>query len=206
MDLKALKAVMPRAPEAWLLPILERPQWYGIDTPAELASFVAQIAVESDELTRLEENLNYSAQGLANTWARFSVTKVRKGPPTERAFAIQHNPQRIANIVYANRLGNGDEASGDGWAHRGMGPIQLTGKRNQEKCGKAINQPLVNRPELLLVPAAGIESACWFWKVNLLDRFDDDDSAEEESVRVNGGDHGIERRQAYLDKGLREFA
>ena len=198
MNLQALKAVMPRAPEAWLIPILEIPPRYGIDTPNELATFISQLAVESEELTRLEENLNYSAARLTQVWPH-------RFPSADVAIRYAHAPDRLANFVYAGRMGNGDEVSGDGARFKGRGPIQLTGRMNYRKCGEDIGQPLVYEPELLLVPAVGIESACWYWRSRDLDRFDDDADARAETKLINGGQEGIARRQAYLDKALKEF-
>lgn len=190
---------MPRAPEAWLIPILEIPQRYGIDTPNELATFCAQLAVESAELTSLEENLNYSAARLIQVWPK-------RFPTADAAALYAHAPDRLANFVYAGRMGNGDEASGDGARFKGRGPIQLTGRTNYRHCGQDIGQTLESHPELLLVPAVGIESACWYWRSRGLDRFDDDADARMETRLINGGEHGLMRRQAYLDKALLEFA
>jgi predicted chitinase len=98
---------------------------FGVSNPAYACAILAHVGVESASLTVFAENLNYSAQGLSNTWARYSSTGTRGGPPNALALKLARNPQAIANNVYANRLGNGDEASGDGWNHRGMGPIPI---------------------------------------------------------------------------------
>lgn len=137
---------------------------FEINTQRRIAAFLANVGVESNSLRTLVENLNYSAQGLANTWpSRF---KGSDGKPNALANSIQRQPEPIANNVYASRLGNGDVASGDGWRYRGQGPIQLTGKANMEKCGAAIGLDLVSDPSQLQQPPAGSLSAAWFFATN----------------------------------------
>ena len=198
VTVEQIQGVMPRAKVYWILPLLSVPQKWGIDTPAELASFIAQIAHESSELTRLEENLNYSAEGLMRTWPKRFTS-------SEMALDYAHQPRKIANYVYANRMGNGDVRSGDGWFYRGRCPIQLTGKDNYERCGDDIDEPLIDMPDLLLSPNVGITAACWFWKVRDLDRYDDDEDARMETKIINGGEHGLALRQAYLDRARKAF-
>ncbi|WP_292999603.1 hypothetical protein [Nevskia sp.] len=131
---------------------------FRINTPIRQAMFLAQIAHESQGFTRLEENLNYSAEKLLELWpSRFS-------PAEAKAYARQ--PERIANRAYANRLGNADEASGNGWRYRGRGLIQITGLRNYSECSKALSPRrnfLVQNPEALLRPIYAAESAGWYW-------------------------------------------
>ena len=189
---------MPRAPGSWLAALLTVPQNYGIDTPNELASFIAQLAHESSEFTRLEENLNYRSSRLMAVWPRRFTS-------SEMAMSYAHNPERLANFVYANRMGNGTPESGDGWRYRGRGPIQLTGRSNYERCAEDTGMNIVNEPTRLLLPIEGITSAAWYWKVRDLDRFDDDEDARMETKIVNGGTHGVARRQAYLDLALAEL-
>jgi putative chitinase len=199
---KALGILVARA-EKWAPYLEEAMQAYGITTINEQASFLAQIAHESARLTRLEENLNYSAQGLANTWARFSVTGKRGGAPTIKAQSLARKPRAIANFVYANRMGNGSELSGDGWKFRGRGPIQLTGRKMYLKCGTSIGVNLLSNPDLLLQPQYGIKAAGWFWKEHGLDRFDDDYDVTRETRIINGGEHGLKERQALFNQALK---
>lgn len=212
MDITAeqLGRILPAAAgaRAYLFagPISQATTEFGVDTGHELASFLAQIGVETGQLQRLEENLNYRAQGLANTWARFSATGKRGGPPNALALEIERQPQRIANVVYANRFGNGDEASGDGWRYRGRGGIQVTFLDNYRACGRDLGLDLVGVPELLLEPLNAMRSAGWYWKVKGLDRYDDDADAGREGRIVNGGDHGAEARQAILNRALEVLA
>lgn len=130
-----------------------------------LASFLANIGVESNGLQSLEENLNYSAQGLANTFPqRYAVDPhVAHKIPNDLAIRIQRNPQLIANTTYANRLGNGDVNSGDGWTFRGEGPIQLTGRDNFMKFFAAADLPLDTDPQTLQEPDNGAKSAAFFF-------------------------------------------
>jgi putative chitinase len=138
---------------------------FGISSPKAQAAFLANVGVESDSLTRFVEDLNYSAQGLAETWpARFAVdpdaaTKL----PNAQAVALAHNEVAIANNVYANRLGNGPSTSGDGWLFRGRGPIQITGRSNYLECAKSIGLNVSMNQGALSMPEAGALSAAWFY-------------------------------------------
>ncbi|WGN90801.1 endolysin glycosyl hydrolase [Burkholderia phage vB_BglM_WTB] len=145
-------------------------------TPQRIAALLANVGVESGGLAVLVENLNYSAQGLANTWPnRYSTGEKVQIPgsnppkfnfvPNDLANSLNRNPEAIANNVYANRMGNGDASSGDGWAHRGAGPIQLTGKDVQMSFMMDCDVDMVNSPQLIQQPAAGALSAAWFFAV-----------------------------------------
>lgn len=158
---------------------------YGIDTPARVAAFLAQVAHESADFTRVTENLNYSAFGLASTWpSRF---RLPNGQPNELAHALHRNPIAIANHVYANRMGNGDVASEDGWRYRGRGLKQLTGRANYAACGEGIGLDLIGHPELLEEPDAAVESACWYWREHGLNALADAGDFEGVTRRINGG-------------------
>lgn len=191
-----LRTVLPKAPLTWLEAIVTELPAHGVDTPHEIASFLAQCAHESNEFTRLEENLNYSAERLMVVWPK-------RFPSYEIAQRYEHVPERLANYVYANRMGNGDEASGDGWRFHGRGPIQLTGRRNYAACGADIGEGLLVVPDLLLTPLVGIRSALWFWKIMKLDKFDDDRDVKVETRLINGGETGLEHRQKLFNHCLR---
>jgi len=195
LTVSKLKLVMPRAPDGWLEPLVDGLQKSSIDTPQEVASFVSQIAHESVEFTRLEENLNYTAQRLVQIWPKRFTT-------VEIAQMYARQPEKLANNVYANRIGNGDTASGDGWRFRGRGPIQITGRRNYTRCGADIGVDLIVKPELLLTPSIGIQSALWFWRDAKLDAVDDDADVRAETRRINGGETGFYLRQAYFNHCL----
>jgi putative chitinase len=151
--------------DGWLAPMQDACERFGISTPNSVAAFLANVGVESAGLTAFVENMNYSAIGLANTWPSRYADDHQSVPirPNALAVSISRNPQKIANNVYADRLGNGDVASGDGWRYRGQGPIQITGKANFSACGAAIGIDLITSPELLQQPGAGALSAAWFF-------------------------------------------
>ncbi len=193
-----LQQILPRAPRSWLAACVELMPAAGIDTPHEVASFLAQCAHESNEFTHLEENLNYSAERLMQVWPRRFIRY-------EFAQRYEHSPERLANYVYANRMGNGDEASGDGWRFHGRGPIQLTGRSNYTTCGEDIGDNLVAQPDFLLTPYTGIRSALWFWRTHNLDDVDDDEDVRIETRRINGGETGIEHRQKLFNHILRHL-
>lgn len=140
----------------WRDPINDACALSEIDNPKRVAAFLATCLYESAGLTRLVENLNYSAQGLLRVWpGRFNLNGADK---------YAHQPQKIADYVYANRNGNGNEASGDGWRYIGRGPIQCTGRDNYTAAGVALGLPLVAEPELVERPDVGMRVAGWFWK------------------------------------------
>jgi putative chitinase len=182
--------------ELWHAALLAAMDRYKINTRKRAVAFLAQIGLESAGLTRLEEGLNYSAQGLANTWPSRYAVGGSKGPkpyqPNALAKRLHRNPVAIANNVYADRMGNGPEALGNGWKHRGMGPKQLTGLDNHRRCGAALGIDLVNSPELLKQPVAGSLSACWFWAENSLSRFADTDDFTGLTKAINGGLIGLD--------------
>ena len=129
---------------------------YGIDTDNTVAMFIAQIGHESINLSAVVENLNYSASGLLKTFSKYFT------PETAAKYA--NKPEMIANRVYANRMGNGDEASGDGWRYRGRGLIQLTGKNNYSIMQLKDGIPCLDAPSILETPEYAVRSACWYWK------------------------------------------
>lgn len=158
------------------------------------ASFLAQCAHESGQFTVISENLNYSAAGLQKTFPRYF-------PTPELAAQYQRKPQMIANRVYANRMENGSEASGDGWKYRGRGFIQLTGKRNYRLCGADLGINLLEDPDYLSrSPIGAVESALWFWQRNNLNSYADRDDLKGQTFIINGGYNGLKERQAYYDK------
>ena len=191
-----LKLLLPATPEAWLEVLADEPAKWGIDTTHEFSSFLAQVAHESDEFRRLEENLNYSAERLMVVWPR-------RFPSYDIAQKYEHMPQKLANYVYANRMGNSDVDSGDGWRYHGRGPIQLTGRDNYIACSDGIGDDVLRQPDLLLTPFVGVRSACWFWKTRGLDAVDDDDDVRVDTRLVNGGDTGGVRRQALFNHYFR---
>ena len=169
---------------------------YGIVGAPRAAAFIAQVGHESGQLTRLVENLNYSADGLMKTWpSRFDSV---------RATAAARNPEQIANIVYAGRMGNA--APGDGWKYRGRGLIQVTGKTNYAACGEALGLDLINQPELLEQPQYAAMSAAWFWSANGLNSLADAGDLTKITQRINGGTNGMADRQALYDKALKVLA
>jgi putative chitinase len=175
---------------------------YGIVTPIHKAHFLAQLAHESCGFTVLTENLNYSAKGLLATFPKYF------GATTAASYA--RKPVAIANRVYANRLGNGAEASGDGWLYRGRGPIQCTGKDNYRAFSLSYfgDERLVRAPDLLLNPVIGCMFAGWFWQQRNINAVVDEDDilnlfAENDDIRsvtrkVNGGTNGLDDRMRWL--------
>lgn len=158
------------------------------------ASFLAQCAHESAQFTVISENLNYSAAGLLKTFKKYFPTQ-------ELADQYARKPQMIANRVYANRMENGSEASGDGWKFRGRGFIQLTGKRNYRLCGTDLGINLLEDPDYLSrSPIGAIESALWFWQRNNLNSFADRDDLKGQTFVINGGYNGLNERLEYYER------
>lgn len=170
-------------------PLNQTMQEFLINTPARRAAFLAQCAHESGGFRSLIENLNYSAQGLMTTWPqRF---------PFQIAALYARQPEKIANRAYGNRLGNGDEASGDGWRYRGRGVIQLTGKNNYQACGAALKLDLVKSPELVEQLLHACRTAGWFWSSRNLNVLADAGDFVGITKGINGGLNGLEDRKRY---------
>ena len=161
-------AAVPRVNiDTWLGPVNDTLVEFGIDTPADIAAFLATCAHESADFTRLVENLNYSAQGLADTWpTRYSSTGRSGGATNALANRLARNPEAIANNAYANRMGNGDEASGDGWAYRGRGLIQLTGLANYAAATSGLRVNYVAQPSLVEHAPDAVRTAGFWWSTN----------------------------------------
>lgn len=193
----SLKQIMPKLPDAKraaFLPSLQSAlNEFGVNTPKREAAFLAQIAHESGELTIFAENLNYSAKGLMATWPK-------RFPDPVKAQQYERNPQKIASHVYANRIGNGDEASGDGWRFRGRGPIQITGRENYQKYGSRLNVDLISDPDKATTPEVGFRIAGLYWKENGLNELADGGMFETITKRINGGLKGLEDRVKYYTR------
>jgi putative chitinase len=170
---------------------------YDIDTPKRVAAFMAQCGHESGGFTLMQENLNYSAKGLRGTFGKYF-------PNDEVAKLYERKPQMIANRVYANRMGNGDEASGEGWYFRGRGIIQITGKNNYTKCSQSLfeSNVLVENPDLLLETEYAIHSACWFWSAARLNELADVGDIKTMTKRINGGFIGLEDRIHHYNHAI----
>ncbi len=198
---KIVPCTLQRA-KIWAPELTAAMKKYGIVTNNEVATFISQVAHESASLTRLEENLNYSDVGLANTWPsryRDPVTKL----PNVTAKMLARRPAAIANNCYANRMGNGNEASGDGWKYRGRGPIMITGRDMYLKCGNDIGFDLLNKPDLVIDPQVGSMVAGWFWHYKGIDKIDGDTDIVADTKLINGGTIGLAEREALFKSTLK---
>jgi putative chitinase len=177
--------------EHWYVALTDNLPEFDICSRERVAMFLAQTGHESANFTILHENLNYRAESLIRTWpTRFN---------TGNAGFYEHNQEKIANKVYCNRMGNGDEASGDGWKYRGRGPIQITGKDNYRACSMAVfnDERLLETPELLENDMdVAVKSACWFWNSRHLNEIADEGNVKEVTHRINGGYVGLDDRAA----------
>jgi putative chitinase len=200
MKIKAqqLKAIMPKCnTDQWLNPLNQAMAKFEINTSSRIAAFLAQVAHESVETTILSENLNYSALRLTQVWPQ-------RFPSVAMAQAYAKNPEKLANFVYAGRGGNGNSASGDGWRYRGRGLFQLTTKDNYRLAGQALSLPLVDKPDLLLLPEVAALTAAQFWQrlgLNVLADHQVGDNDEKDfekiSIKINGGKVGLAERKRY---------
>lgn len=185
---------------------------FEINTPKRIAAFLSQIGHESGHLEFLEENLNYSADGLANTWPNRYAKKALNGLyaknsvgrylPSDLALKIARKPVLIASDCYANRMGNGSAESKEGWKFRGRGLIQVTGKSNYAQLTLKTGVDFISNPDLLKEPAYALISACWFWKSNNLNRFADKQDIIGLTKAINGGDKGLLHRKELYKKAL----
>lgn len=164
----------------------------GVTTPLRLSHFFAQLEHESN-LKPIAENLNYSASALRRVFGKYfkSYTEAK---------TFERQPERIANRVYANRMENGDETSGDGWKYRGRGFIQITGRANYRMLSEATGIDYLSNPDLLLNEADSMISALWFWNLRKLNSLADKDDIHKITRRINGGYNGLQHRKDLLEK------
>ena len=168
---------------------------HGINTTKRQAMFLAQIKHESSGMQRVTENLNYSRNGLLRTFGKYFNVST--------ASSYARNPMRIANRVYANRMGNGSESSGDGWKYRGRGLIQLTGKNNYKQFSEDTGLDAVGNPDIVATPEGAIMSAIWFWNKNNLNRSADDGDIRSNTRTINGGYNGLHEREQFYTQAIR---
>lgn len=168
---------------------------YEINTPQRLAAFVAQCAHESGSFKFIRENLNYKAASLMKTWPN-------RFPNMAIAQQYANKPERIANKVYAGRMGNGDEASGDGWRYLGRGLIQLTGKENYQWFAASLQMDVEDLPEYMSTFEGAVQSACFFWENNGLNKEADAGDIRTMTKKINGGYIGLEDRVKHYHHAL----
>jgi putative chitinase len=200
--LEHMKSAIPTNKEVgeWYIIALELLPQYDITTPERVAGFLSQCAYESSEFKVLEENLNYSEKALLRVFGKYF------GPGIRDAKAYARNPEKIANAVYASRMGNGAEHSGDGWRFRGRGVIQLTGKDNYSSFAQyvySIRKEVMTFDEVieyLTTKRGAMEAACWYWKVNGLNAAADRRDVKSMTKLINGGTNGLTKRQTIYKR------
>jgi len=173
---------------------------FDISTPARQACWIGQCGHECGNFRIMEENLNYRAPTLLKLFPR--TPKRAWGFTPEEAAAYEKQPQRIANRIYSNRMGNRDEASGDGWRFRGAGFLQLTGHSNFWHASQALGEDFVMQPELVRTPKYAAMTAGWFWQTHRLNQYADDGDYLTLTKRINGGTIGLEDRKKHINEAL----
>jgi len=205
-----MKGITPQNIEKylpWLVQILPK---YEIDTPLRLSHYLAQIGHESNNLSAYRENMNYSEEGLISTFkSDFDINKDKVISSSEKAKAkkLARKPKEIADFVYANQNGNGDEATGDGSKYIARGGIGVTGESNYLECSRFIfgDDRLLKNPELLELPQWSIMASVWFWTKHNLNSLADKDNCKAITKIINGGYNGLEDRLARLNNCKRYF-
>jgi putative chitinase len=200
LSLQQLKQLLPKNPyvEHWHQALSQLLPDYEINTPQRIAAFVAQCSHESAGFTALKENLNYKAATLRKIFPKYFPTD-----DLANAYANMPNKQEaIANRVYASRMGNGDEHSGDGYRYCGRGLIQLTGKSNYQSFADSLEMNVEDVPEYLATFEGAAQSACWFWESNNLNQWADKGDILTLTKRINGGTIGLEDRIKHYEHAL----
>ena len=184
-------------PEGWVDAMNEVFPKYEIDTPQRIAAFIAQCGHESGGWRTFSENLNYSAKALDAVFGKYFVRAGRDANDYAR------QPEKIANVVYAGRMDNGDTDSGDGWRYRGRGPIQLTGKANYTAFSEDMDVDAVDNPDQVSEDKEiALMSAIWFWNKNGLNKYADSGDIKTMTKRINGGYIGLEDRIHHWEEAL----
>jgi len=183
----------------WVDPLKETFDRFKINSVAQEARFIAQASHESNHFRALEENLNYRAETLMKLWPK-------RFPTIEEANKYARQPERIANHIYSNRMGNRDESSGDGFRFRGGGLFQLTGHDNYWHCGQALGIDLVMQPELVRQPRVAALSAGWFWSTHGCNQLAEAGDDVGLTKKINGGTIGLDDRVAQTKHALQVLA
>lgn len=184
--------------DAYVEPLNKVFEKFEINTPSRIAMFLAQVGHESGGLTRTSENLNYKAERLSQIFPKY----FRDVDPHDYA----KNPEKIANRVYSNRMGNGDEHSGDGYKFRGRGLIQLTGRDNYESFAEDMEMDLDAAVQYLSTPEGAAMSAGWFWDQHDLNDWADKNDVKTVTKKINGGTIGLEEREELFEEALGVFS
>ena len=188
-------------PQEWWQGLYNQLPKFYIISPARVAGFISQCQHESADFTILTENLNYGAKGLLGIFKKYF-------PSEDLAKQYERKPEKIANRVYASRMGNGPESSGDGWTFRGRGLVQLTGRANYTQCSRDLfsDDTLVEDPDVVAnTPEYAILTACWFWHKNRLNDLCDRGDVVTLSKRINGGTIGLADRIHHWNQCIQVF-
>ena len=179
----------------WVNALNETFERFDISTPIRQACFIGQAGHECGNFRILEENLNYRAETLMKVWPK-------RFPTLEFAKQYERNPKKIANMVYANRMGNRDEASGDGYRFRGRGAFQTTGHSGYYHAGQALGVDFVMEPDLVATPQYAALTAGFFWNTHKLNQFADARDYKGMTKKINGGFIGLEDRIKHIEEAL----
>ena len=188
MDINKLKGHIPDAVIAQLPDTIAK---FELNTPLRLSHFLAQAGHESGGFKAVNENLNYGAKGLLSIFKKYFPTE-------EKAKLYERKPEKIANLVYGSRMGNGAEASGEGFRFRGRGYIQLTGKSNYKALTESLKVDFVANPDLVATPQYAALSAGWYWNSRNINKLADADDILGVTKAINGGTIGLEDRKHHL--------
>jgi putative chitinase len=198
-----LQQIIPRNPyiDQWVSALNQLLPDYGIDTPQRVAAFLAQCAHESGNFVFLKENLNYRAPSLRKIFPKYFPDDAI----ANQYASLPNKAEAIANRIYANRMGNGPEESGDGFRYCGRGLIQLTGRNNYEAFADSIESTPEEVSVYLETFEGAVQSACWFWETNNLNQFADTDDIKTMTRRINGGFIGLEDRIKHYEHAKHVF-
>ena len=198
-----LQAIIPQNThvEHWYEALCQILPDYEIDTPQRVAAFLAQCAHESGGFNAIQENLNYRAATLRKVFPKYFPND----DIANQYASLPNKQEAIANRVYANRMGNGPEESGDGFRYCGRGLIQLTGKQNYTKFAESIETPVEEVTEFLQTFEGCVQSAAWFWEANNLNQYADNGDILTMTKRINGGTIGLEDRKKHYEHALQVF-
>ena len=199
LSLQQLKQLLPKNPyvDHWHRALSQLLPDYEINTPQRIAAFIAQCSHESGGFMTLKENLNYRPETLIKLFSKYFTLE------TAREYCARPNKQEaIANRIYASRMGNGPEESGDGFRYCGRGLIQLTGKENYTWFAASLSIPVEEASEYLQTFEGAAQSACWFWETNNLNQWADKGDILTLTKRINGGTIGLEDRIKHYEHAL----
>jgi putative chitinase len=199
IDISLLRTVCPKCDPKWIEPIRKACSDFEINTIRRVSAFIAQMSTETECFTKLNENLNYSTAARIKEIFGQGIAGRKRFPTLASCVPYVGQPEKLANYVYANRMGNGPVESGDGWKFRGGGGPHLTGRTNWTRFAAYLKMTIDDAIAYARTTEGAMIASAWFWEENDINRLADTPGVSDETKAINGGDNGLARRTSAFN-------